>query len=164
MKTETVIALGIGAAVLVGWGGKTVVDLSNASDNEKRYAPDIAAAERQYGIPAGLLHRLIKQESAFRTDIITGKKRSAVGAMGIAQFMPATAREELGSTAAALDPARAIPGAARYLMKLHGIAGTWEKAVAAYNWGIGNVTRKGLAAAPRETRDYVRKVYGSNIA
>lgn len=164
MKKETVIVLGIGAAVLVGWGGKTVVDLSNASANEKRYAPDIAAAERQYGIPAGLLHRLIKQESAFRTDIITGKKRSPVGAMGIAQFMPATAREELGSTSAALDPERAIPGAARYLKKLHGIAGTWEKAVAAYNWGIGNVTRKGLAAAPRETREYVRKVYGSNIA
>lgn len=164
MKTEKLILIGAAGAVLLGWGGKTVIDLKNASENEKKFAPVIAKAEQDFGIPAGLLHRLLKQESHFRTDIITGAKRSPVGALGIAQFMPATAREELGSVNAALNPALAIPGAAKYLKKLKGITGTWEKAVAAYNWGVGNVTRKGIAAAPQETRDYVKKVYGSNIA
>lgn len=158
MKTEYMLVIGAGA-LLLGWGGKTVIDLKNASENERRYAPAIAKAETDFGIPAGMLHRLLKQESAFRTDIITGKIKSAVGAMGIAQFMPATAKEELGSVAAALDPDQSIPGAARYLKKLQRMTGTWEKAVAAYNWGVGNVTRKGLAAAPRETQDYVNKVY-----
>lgn len=156
--------LAAGAAVLLAYGGKKAVDLTNASANEKKFAPAIAKAESDFGIPAGLLHRLLKQESAFRTDIITGKTRSPVGAMGIAQFMPATARQELGSEAAALDPARAIPGAAKYLKKLYGIAGSWKGAVAAYNWGIGNVKTKGLAAAPKETRNYVLKVYGEAIA
>lgn len=158
MKTDTLIMIAA-VAVVLGWGGKTVVDMKNASDTEKHYAPIIAATEQQFGIPAGLLHRLIKQESAFRQDIISGKKRSPVGALGIAQFMPATAQQELGSVNAALDPAKAIPGAARYLKKLHAALGTWEKAVAAYNWGIGNVQRKGLANAPRETRNYVAAVY-----
>ena len=74
--------------------------------------------------------------------------------MGIAQFMPATAREWLGSEAAALDPNAAIPGAARYLAWLYNRTGGWAEALAAYNWGIGNVQRKGLARAPAETRDY----------
>jgi soluble lytic murein transglycosylase-like protein len=67
--------------------------------------------------------------------------------MGIAQFMPATAIDELGSQNAALDPDQVIPGAAHYLAKLYSRTGTWAGALAAYNWGIGNVLRKGLVAA-----------------
>lgn len=164
MKTETLLWIGAGIAV-IAWGGKTVIDLKNASETEKHYAPLIAATETQYGIPPGLLHRLIRQESAFRPDIITGKKKSPAGALGIAQFMPATAQQELGSVNAALDPAQAIPGAARYLKKLYQSLGSWEKAVAAYNWGIGNVKRKGLSQMPRETRNYVAAVYrGEKVA
>jgi len=163
MKSQNLIMLGVAAGVVI-WGGKTAVttaiDLKNASENELKYAPVIAAAEARYGIPKGMLHRLIRQESAFRTDIITGKKKSPAGALGIAQFMPATARQELGSVDAALNPTVAIDGAGRYLKKLHGIAGNWQGAVAAYNWGIGNVQRKGLARMPAETRNYVAKIWG----
>ncbi len=112
---------------------------------------DAAAAN---GVPVQVLAWLLWKESRYNPDIISGAKRSPAGAMGIAQFMPATAREELGSEAAALLPAVAIPGAARYLKKLHRSVGTWGKALAAYNWGIGNVQRKGMANAPAETRDY----------
>lgn len=163
MKPGTVALIGAGAAVLY-WGGRKAVDLTNANANERQFADLIRRTEQAHNIPQGLLHRLLKQESAFRTDIITGKTRSPVGALGIAQFMPATAREELGSVAAALDPERAIPGAARYLRKLYSMTGSWKKAVAAYNWGVGNVQRKGLAAAPAETKNYVLKVYGEAIA
>ena len=106
------------------------------------------------GVPVSILAWLLWKESRYNPNIINGAIRSRVGAMGIAQFMPATAAQELGSAGAALDPSVAIPGAARYLAKLYRSAGTWEGALAAYNWGIGNVTRKGLAAAPAETVDY----------
>lgn len=116
------------------------------------------------GIPPNVLYKLLWQESRFRPDIITGKTRSPVGALGIAQFMPATAVQEMGSVEAALDPSRAIPAAARYLAKLRAqFGGDMSKAVAAYNWGQGNVKRKGLANAPKETVNYVLSILGINI-
>jgi soluble lytic murein transglycosylase-like protein len=118
------------------------------------YQEDIAAAADTYGVPAAILAWLLWKESRYNPAIIDGSKRSRVGAMGIAQFMPATAVDELGSQAAALDPSIAIPGAARYLAKLYRAAGDWAGALAAYNWGIGNVQRKGIDAAPAETVDY----------
>lgn len=111
------------------------------------------------GVEPALLYRLLKQESAFLPEVIDGTRRSSTGAMGIAQFMPATAKQELGSVEAALNPDIAIPGAARYLAKLKRNLGDWKSAVAAYNWGIGNVQRKGLDKAPAETVDYINKVY-----
>lgn len=122
------------------------------------YRATIETAAAAFNVPVSILAWLLWKESRYNPAIISGAKRSPVGAMGIAQFMPATAREELGSEAAALDPERAIPGAARYLRKLYNQVGTWEKALAAYNWGIGNVRRKGLAAAPAETRDYTSTI------
>lgn len=118
------------------------------------YKQTIIAAAETYSVPVEILAWLLWKESRYNPAIINGTKRSPVGAMGIAQFMPATAREELGSEAAALDPDLAIPGAARYLRKLYIRTGGWAEALAAYNWGIGNVLRKGLLVAPKETKDY----------
>lgn len=119
------------------------------------YAAAIAAAEQRYGIPQTMLARLLYQECRWRDDIISGRLRSPVGAIGIAQFMPATARE-LG-----IDPLntdQAIDGAGRYLAGLFRKFGNWSQALAAYNWGQGNVARKGLAAAPLETRNYYTQI------
>ncbi len=121
------------------------------------YRALIEAAEADNGIPSMLLARLLYQESRFRPDIISGRTVSSVGAMGIAQFMPATARD-LGIDP--LDPKQAIPGAGRYLAQLYRAAGDWAGALAAYNWGIGNVTRKGIGQAPAETRAYVAQILG----
>lgn len=117
----------------------------------ERYAATVARAEREQGIPQFMLERLLYQESRYRQDIIDGTVKSRVGAAGIAQFMPATAAD-LGIDP--LDPDQAIPGAARYLRRLYNRFGNWTEALAAYNWGQGNVARRGLAAAPRETRTY----------
>lgn len=122
------------------------------------YISDIYDAEDSNEIPRGLLKKLIFQESSFKKDIISGKTKSKAGAIGIAQFMPPTA-EELGIDPT--DPKQSIKGAGKYLSSLKKQTGSWEAAVAAYNWGIGNVTRKGLEKAPKETRDYVRRVVGS---
>lgn len=118
------------------------------------YQGIIESAALAHDVPVDILAWLLWKESRYRPEIINGTTTSRAGALGIAQFMPATAREELGSAQAALDPSIAIPGAARYLRKLYDRLGNWTNALAAYNWGIGNVQRKGLAAAPAETIDY----------
>lgn len=120
-----------------------------------KYAPIIEQAEKANGLPSGLLARVLYRESHFREDIISGQVRSPAGAIGIAQFMPATALE-MGVDP--LNPFSAIDGAARYLARLYRTTGTWQEAVAAYNWGIGNVQRKGLAKAPKETLDYIAAI------
>lgn len=140
----------------------TLDNIMNATKNAlglwhppAQYAATIAAAEDRNGIPRDVLARLLYQESRYRADIITGATRSPVGALGIAQFMPATATE-MGIDP--LNPTQAIDGAARYLARLYRSLGTWTQALAAYNWGIGNVQRKGIAAAPRETRLYYSQI------
>jgi membrane-bound lytic murein transglycosylase D len=109
-------------------------------------------------------------ESAFNPQA-----KSTANAMGIWQFMPRTGkdfkltqnvfrderRDVLLSTNAALD----------YLQRLHKQFGDWQLALAAYNWGEGNVAkaikrnqalRKPInyqsLTMPRETREYVPKL------
>lgn len=98
----------------------------------------IEAASRAELVPRDLLARLLWEESRYRADIITGATRSPVGAMGIAQFMPATARE-MGIDP--LNPDQAIPAAARYLRQQYVRFGNWRLALVAYNWGPGNVAK-----------------------
>jgi soluble lytic murein transglycosylase-like protein len=128
-----------------------------------KYDALIVSSANQYSISPRTLYKLLYAESHFRDDIINGTVRSSTGALGIAQFMPATAIQELGSVNAALDPSRAIPGSARYLAKLIRVAGSEAGGVAAYNWGIGNVQRKGLVKAPQETVKYVSNILGIDI-
>ncbi|WP_373742048.1 LysM peptidoglycan-binding domain-containing protein [Neisseria sp.] len=109
-------------------------------------------------------------ESAFVT-----KAKSHVGASGLWQFMPATGRH-FGLERTALYDGRhdvyaATDAALNYLQKLHGMFGDWSLALAAYNWGEGNVSRainraraQGLEPTyenlrmPQETRNYVPKL------
>lgn len=121
----------------------------------KPYLAAIAVAEAKYGLPNNLLARLLYQESRFRADIITGKVKSSVGATGIAQFMPATAKQ-FGINP--LDPFESIDAAGQYLKQLYRRFGSWKEAVASYNWGQGNVSRKGLGNAPTETRNYYTQI------
>lgn len=163
---------GIGATALLLWSRKSAASIDagaltdnvmdwinnltqDSAANEELYRSAIAAAEFQYSLPPGLLHRVLYQESRFRTDIIDGSVASPAGALGIAQFMPATAAE-LGFDP--LDAQASIYGAARYLRDLRKQTNTWAEALAAYNWGIGNVKRKGLYAAPAETKSYVASI------
>jgi soluble lytic murein transglycosylase-like protein len=127
---------------------------TNWPKGSEPYQDQIQAAAALNGVPVEILAWLLWKESRYNPRIIDGSIRSRVGALGIAQFMPATAAQELGSVTNALNPTVAIPGAARYLARLYRSTGSWTAALAAYNWGIGNVTRKGLDAAPAETRDY----------
>lgn len=124
------------------------------------YAADIAAAEAANGIPSGLLGRLLQQESAFRPDVINGTVTSSAGAVGIAQLIPAY-YPNVDPT----NPQESIDAAAASLRAYRDRFGSWDKALAAYNWGPGNLERAiaqygsgWLLAAPTETQNYVNQI------
>jgi soluble lytic murein transglycosylase-like protein len=124
------------------------------------YQDAIQGAQDKYGIPSNYLAKLLNAESSFDPAIISGQRKSSVGAVGIAQFMPATSAE-LGVNPT--DPISSIDGAGRYLSQLYAQFGNWPEAIAAYNWGSGNVSKKGLSKAPAETVNYVQKIAGVDI-
>ncbi len=138
----------------------TVQKITDLFPKAAPYEDAINSAQNKYGIPDNYLAKLLNAESAFRPDIITGQKRSSTGATGIAQFMPATAAE-LGVNPT--DPIQSIDASGKYLSQLYAKFGNWTEAIAAYNWGQGNVQKKGLAKAPQETIDYVQKIAGIDI-
>ncbi|MBT6433563.1 MAG: lytic transglycosylase domain-containing protein [Deltaproteobacteria bacterium] len=83
---------------------------------------------------------------------------SSTGAMGVMQLMPGTARD-MGVTDP-FDPKDNIRGGVRYLKILwKRYRGNKEKIAAAYNWGMGRVSkRKRLGKVPSETRHYIKRV------
>ena len=134
-----------------------------------RYLFHIVEEVERRGMP-GELALLPFIESAFNPQAVSSARAS-----GMWQFMPATGkhfelrqnlfrddrRDVIASTRAALD----------YLQQLHGMFGDWHLALAAYNWGQGNVQRAidrnrqaGLPVdyaslrMPAETRNYVPKL------
>lgn len=104
----------------------------------EQYRRSINRASGKHSVPASLLARMLYEESRFREDIISGKVTSKAGAVGIAQFMPATAK---WLQVDPLDPHASIDKAAQYLATLKKRFGTWRLALIAYNWGEGNVSR-----------------------
>lgn len=112
-------------------------------------------AESKHGLPENLLVRVAYQESRFRDDIISGEKISSAGAVGIMQIVP-----RWHPDVDPLNVPEAIDYAAAYLVRLYKSTGSWAMALAAYNWGIGNLSNKGFDAAPLETKNYVEQITG----
>ena len=121
------------------------------SFKETLYEPLIRRAEARYRLPPMLLQALVWQESRFNPMAI-----SPAGAAGLAQLMPATARE-LGVTNRH-DPAQNIDGGARYLRQMLDKFGSIHLALAAYNAGPGAVRKAGGIPRNRETPIYVKRV------
>lgn len=111
---------------------------------------------QQYGIPEDIFHNLVKTESAYNPRAV-----SPVGAQGLGQLMPETARE-LGVTNA-FDPEQNLDGSARYLRQQYDRFGDWTLAAAAYNAGPGRVQRAGGVPNIPETQAYVKKVTGGDM-
>lgn len=118
-----------------------------------RYAAKLAELAERFDISPALMEAVVWQESRWREDA-----RSPVGAQGLAQLMPGTARY-LGVNPN--DPFANLEGGARYLREqLDRFGGDLEKALAAYNAGPGRVERSGGVPNIRETKQYVAAIIG----
>jgi len=147
-------------------------------ENEDRYDSLFMIHGDRHSIPWRLLKAQVKIESDFNPDAVNPKS----GATGLAQFMPRTWEEWEDGTPGIQeiigklklldprDPEDAINAQASYmawlLKRFEGMQQAGSFALAAYNWGIGNLKKllaeKGTdnwrAYLPPETDDYVEKV------
>lgn len=124
---------------------------ATAAAGPAAWRSQVAALAAKYDISPALLEAVVWQESRWREAVT-----SRAGAYGLAQLMPATARE-MGVDRA--DPAANLEGGARYLrLQLDAFGGDVEKALAAYNAGPGRVRRAGGIPAIRETQSYVAAI------
>ncbi|GHU25952.1 hypothetical protein AGMMS50256_01820 [Betaproteobacteria bacterium] len=117
------------------------------------WAEDIDRAASEFEVDPDLIAAVIRAESAFYTQAVSGK-----GAQGLMQLMPATGRA-MGLDDP-FDPADNIRAGTRYLKAQLMNFATPEEALAAYNAGPGNVSKYGGIPPFAETRDFVRRVTG----
>lgn len=121
---------------------------------QRPYAREIAAAAREHGVDAALIHAVVAVESNYHPDA-----RSPKGAQGLMQLMPDTARRYGGRP----DPVRPednLRAGTRYLRDLlDQFPARLDLALAAYNAGENAVRRYGNRIPPyAETRQYVPAV------
>ncbi|HBC0863462.1 TPA: transglycosylase SLT domain-containing protein [Escherichia coli] len=116
--------------------------------------PMLTNLEQLYRLPEGLLRSVAITESGGNQFAISG-----AGAKGLFQFMDGTARDMGLRGNDVFDPEKSAQAAAKYLSQLlRQNGGDLSKALASYNWGIGNVKRYGMGLMPQETRNYIPKV------
>lgn len=126
---------------------------TNIASVPARYAIKVGELAHRFDLSPHLIEALVWQESRWREHAV-----SHAGARGLAQLMPATARD-LGVDPD--DPMQNLEGGARYLREqLDRFDGDLEKALAAYNAGPGRVIRARGIPDIRETKAYVAAIMG----
>jgi len=123
------------------------------ADVPAAYRAKVAELAARFDLSPALIEALVWQESRWQAGAV-----SPVGARGLAQLMPGTARE-LGVDPN--DPFANLEGGARYLREqMDRFGGDVEKALAAYNAGPGRVIKSGGVPRIRETQTYVAAIMG----
>jgi len=118
---------------------------------EKKIDQMVRDAAKQYKVDPLLVHAVISVESNYNPHAV-----SPVGAQGLMQLMPGTARQ-LG-VRNAFDAEENIRAGVRHLRDLQDQYKDDRLALAAYNAGAGAVKKYGWIPPYRETQDYVYKV------
>lgn len=151
----------LGATLVVisglGWAAAVQADPPRPAKQKliDRVCDLIETHADQNGLPRDFFARLIWKESRFDPNAV-----SPVGAEGIAQFMPGTAK--MRGLANSFDIEQAIPASAKYLAEMKTGFGNLGLAAAAYNAGESRVTRwlNSGGFLPMETESYVLDVMG----
>ena len=152
---------GVARSAIAVTGKEDWLNKINAKDTVSNADSRLSAVSQKYGIPQHMLYSVWAQESRKGNM----KKSSAAGAKGHFQFMPGTAKA-YGISGREWDFDASSDAAARYFQwLLKHYNGDHNKALAAYNWGNGNldkaIKRYGndwLSHAPKETQGYVNSI------
>lgn len=152
---------GVARSAIAVTGKEDWLNKINAKDTVSNADARLSAVSQKYGIPQHMLYSVWAQESRKGNM----KKSSASGAKGHFQFMPGTAKA-YGISGREWDFDASSDAAARYFQwLLKHYNGDHNKALAAYNWGNGNldqaIKRYGndwLSHAPKETQGYVNSI------
>jgi len=126
-------------------GRPVVVSCAN---NQADYINALINMEKKYNMPNGILQNIAYHESRYNPNAV-----SHAGAVGIMQIHP---RWHKGVNA--YDPYASIKYGANYLDTLYKRFQNWELALAAWNWGQGNLSKYTLSRAPLETRNFIKNV------
>lgn len=144
----------------LGWAGDVFADPpQSAAKRLIGHVCDLIETQaEQNALPKDFFARLIWKESRFDPNAV-----SPVGAEGIAQFMPGTAK--LRGLADPFDIEQAIPASAKYLAEMKVGYGNLGLAAAAYNAGENRVSRwlDSGGFLPMETESYVFDVMGEPV-
>jgi soluble lytic murein transglycosylase-like protein len=131
---------------------KPGVSFSSVRLNTAAYQAEIAAAARAQGVDEAIVRAIIHAESAFNPNAL-----SRVGAQGLMQLMPATARRF--GVSDAFDATQNISGGVKYLAwLLKRFNGNLALAAAGYNAGEGAVDKYNGVPPYSETQRYVQRV------
>ena len=128
------------------------VNFQTLALNTSAYRSEISSAAKLYGVEEAVVRAIIHAESAYNPRAL-----SRVGAQGLMQLMPATARRfGVGN---AFDAAQNIQGGVQYLAWLaKRYNGDLTRIAAGYNAGEGAVDKYGGVPPYSETRAYVDRV------
>lgn len=126
-------------------------EASNFLPVDRNFESIIQEAAHRYRVDPGLIRAVIQAESGGNPLAV-----SRAGARGLMQLMPETAAE-LGVTNP-FDPTQNIMAGTSYLRRLlDRYRGDVKLALAAYNWGMGNLEKR-PEAMPRETKSFIASV------
>jgi len=128
-----------------------IPETSNYLPIDRDFESIIQEAGQRYRVDPALIRAVIQAESGGNPMAV-----SRAGARGLMQLMPETA-VELGVTNP-FDPTQNIMGGTSYLRRLlDRYRGDVRLALAAYNWGMGNLEKR-PEAMPRETKNFIATV------